>query len=79
MNWTADDYVHTDMYVTSGNKRISMDDPKQRQRYTKCMTAKEKEGFAKWYIRSLLETKEKVLWFRRMTSPPLHKTYKRHL
>ena len=72
MNWTADDYVHTDMYVASGNKRISMDDPKQRQCYTQYMTAKEKERFAKWYIRSLLETKEKVLWFRRMTNPSLH-------
>ena len=25
---------------------------------------------------SLLETKEKVLWFRRMTNPSIHKIYK---
>jgi hypothetical protein len=73
MNRTADEYIYTDMYVVSDNKRISIDDPKQRQRYTKYMTANEKERFAKWYIRSLLEAKEKVLWFRRMTDPSLHK------
>ena len=40
------------------------------------MSAKEKERFAKCYVRSLLETKEKVLWFRRMTNPSLHEIYK---
>ena len=55
---------------------FSFDDPKQRQHYTKYMSAKEKERFAKCYVRSLLETKEKVLWFRRMTNPSLHKIYK---
>ena len=66
MNCIAHDYIYTDMYVVSDNKRISIDDPKERQRYTKYMTAKEKERFAKSYVRSLLETKEKVLCFRRM-------------
>ena len=58
------------------NKNFSFDDPKLRQHYTKHMTAKEKERFAKSYVRSLLEAKEKVLWFRRMTNPSLHKIYK---
>jgi hypothetical protein len=40
------------------------------------MSTKEKERVAKCYVRSLLETKEKVLWFRRMTNPSLHKIYK---
>jgi hypothetical protein len=52
------------------NKTFSLDDPEQRQHYTKYMSAKEKERFAKCYVRSLLETKEKVLWFRRMTKVP---------
>jgi hypothetical protein len=76
MNCTADDYVYTDMCVVSDNKRISMDDPKQRQQYIKYMTAKDKERYAKSYVRSLLETKEEVLRFRRMTNPSLHKIYK---
>ena len=58
------------------NNNFSLDDPKLRQHYTQSMTAKEREKFAKSYVRSLLETKEKVLWFRRMTNPSLHKIYK---
>jgi hypothetical protein len=73
MNCMVDDYVYTDMYVGSDNERISIDDPKQRQCYTKYMTAKEKERFAKSYVRALLETKEQVIRFRRMTNPSLHK------
>ena len=62
--------------VELSNKNFCLDDPEQRQHYTKYMSAKEKERFAKCYVRSLLETKEKVLWFRRMTNPSLHKIYK---
>jgi hypothetical protein len=58
------------------NKNLCLDDPKLRRHYTKYMTAKEKERFAKSYVRSLLETKEEVLRFRRMTNPSLHKLYK---
>ena len=64
------------LYVELSNKNFCLDDPEQRQHYTKYMTSKEKERFAKCYVRSLLETKEKVLWFRRMTNPSLHKIYK---
>jgi hypothetical protein len=49
------------------DKNFDLDDPKQRQHYTKYMTKKEKEKFAKSYVRALLETKEEVLRFRRMT------------
>ena len=62
--------------IELSNKNFCLDDPKLRQHYTKHMTAKEKERFAKSYVRSLLEAKEKVLWFRRMTNPSLHKIYK---
>jgi hypothetical protein len=58
------------------NKNFCLDDPKLRQHYTKYMTAKEKERFAKSYVRSLLENKEEVLRLRRMTNPSLHKIYK---
>jgi hypothetical protein len=63
--------------VELSNKNFCLDDPEQRQHYTKYMSAKKKERFAKCYVRSLLETKEKVLWFRRMTNPSIHKIYKR--
>src|ERR1700729_600335 len=63
------------LYVELSNKNFCLDDPDQRQHYTKYMSAKEKERFAKCYVRSLLETKEKVLWFRRMTNPSIHKIY----
>ena len=63
--------------VELSNKNFCLDDPEQRQHYTKYMSAKEKERFAKTYVRSLLEAKEKVLWFRRMTNPSLHKIYKK--
>ena len=62
--------------VELSNKNFCLDDPEQRQHYTKYMSAKEKARFAKCYVRSLLEAKEKVRWFRRMTNPSLHKIYK---
>ena len=72
--------VHGDTEVALdgelSNKNICLDDPKLRQHYTKYMRSKEKERFAKWYVRSLLETRERVFWFRRMTNPSLHKIYK---
>jgi hypothetical protein len=62
--------------VELSTKSFCLDDPEQRRHYTKYMSAKKKERFAKWYARSLLETKENVLWFRRMTNPSLHEIYK---
>jgi hypothetical protein len=49
--------------VEFSNKNFCLDDPEQRQQYTKYMSAKNKERFAKCYIRSLLETKEKFSGF----------------
>ena len=46
--------------------RSVLDDPKQRQRYVKYMSAREKEQFAKHYVRHVLEAKENELWFKRM-------------
>jgi hypothetical protein len=62
--------------VELSNKHFCLDDPEQRQHYTKYMSAKKKESFAKCYVRSLLETKEKILWLRRMTNPSIHKINK---
>jgi hypothetical protein len=62
--------------VELSNKDFCLDDPEQRQHYTKYMSAKKKERFAKCYVRSLLETKETILWFRRMTNPSPHEIYK---
>jgi hypothetical protein len=62
--------------VELSNKHFCLDDAEQRQHYTKYMSAKGKERFAKCYVRSLLETKEKVLWLRRMTNPSIHKNYR---
>ena len=62
--------------VEFSNENFCLDDPEQRRHYIKSMTEKEKERFAKSYVRSLLEIKEEVLWFRRMTNPSLHKIYK---
>jgi hypothetical protein len=50
-------------------KNYCLDDPKQREQYAKNMSAKDKEKFAKSYVRSLLEAKEKAHWYRRMTNP----------
>jgi hypothetical protein len=57
--------------VELSNKNLCLDDPERRHHYTKYMSTKEKERVAKCYVRSLLEAKEKVLWFRRMTNPSL--------
>ena len=58
--------IRTAMNVKKGNKTFYLDDPKDRQRYTKYMTPKQKERFAKSYIRSILEGKEQDLWLKRM-------------
>jgi hypothetical protein len=58
--------IRTGMNVKKGNKTFYLDDPKDRQRYTKYMTPKQKERFAKSYMRSILEGKEQDLWLKRM-------------
>ena len=58
--------IHTGMFVQSGKKRVYLDDAKERQRYVKYMTPKQKERFAKSYTRSILEAKEQDLWLKRM-------------
>jgi hypothetical protein len=58
--------IRTGMNVKKGNKTFYLDDPKQRQRYVKNMSPREKEKFAKRYVRYILETQEQELWFKRM-------------
>jgi hypothetical protein len=55
----VNEMIHTGMYVLSGKKRVYLDGPKERQRYVKYMTPKQKKRFAKSYIRSILEGKNK--------------------
>ena len=40
--------------IELSNKNFCLDDPEQRQHYTKYMSAKEKERVARCYVRSLL-------------------------
>ena len=58
--------ICTGKLIKKGNETIYLDDPKQRQRHVKYMTPQQKERFAKDYVRSVLEQKEKELWFTRM-------------
>jgi hypothetical protein len=58
--------IRTGIYVKEGNKTFYLDDAKEGQRYTKYMTLKQKERFAKSYVRYVLEAKEQELWFKRM-------------
>jgi hypothetical protein len=58
--------ICTGMTVGSGNRAICLDDPKARQRYAKDMTPKQREKFAKFYVRKVLKAKEYSLWFNRM-------------
>ena len=45
--------TEVDLDVELSNKNSCLDDPEQRQHFTKYMSAKEKERFAKTYVRSL--------------------------
>jgi len=53
---------------TDSGKALNLDDPKDRQRYVKYMSPKQREEFAKDYLRKLLQAKEQELWFKRMVS-----------
>ena len=43
------------------------------------MTPKQKERFAKFYVSKILEEKEQLLWFRRITDPESYRLYKESL
>jgi hypothetical protein len=62
----VNEMMHTGMYALLSKKRVYLDDPKERQRYVKYMTPKQKERFAKSYIRSIFKAKEQDLWLKRM-------------
>jgi hypothetical protein len=61
-----DEMIRTGIYVQAGRRRFHLDDLKERQRYVKDMTPKQKEEFAKFYVRKILEAKEEMLWFKRI-------------
>jgi hypothetical protein len=71
-----DEMICTGIYTQAGNMREYWDDPQQRQRDAAGMTQKQKEKFAKLYVSKVLEAKEQLLWFRRMTDPELYRLYK---
>jgi hypothetical protein len=56
----------TGLLVRSGRETFYLDDPKDRQRYVHGLNPKQREKFAKFYIRKLLEAEEYQLWFKRM-------------
>lgn len=58
--------ICTGITVKSGGRTIYLDDPKARQRYAEDMRPKDREKFAKFYLRKVLEAKEYQLWFNRM-------------
>ena len=58
--------ICTGKLIKKGNETIYLDDPKQRRRHVKYMTPQQKERFAKGYVRSVLEAKEKLQWLTRM-------------
>jgi hypothetical protein len=72
----SDEMICTGIYTDAHNKREYLDDPRKRQRDAEGMTPKQKVKYAKFYVRKLLEKKEEMLWFKRMTNPSLHKIYK---
>ena len=61
-----DEMIRTGIYVQAGRRRFHLDDLKERQRYVKDMTPKQKDKFANFYVRKVLEAKEQELWFKRM-------------
>jgi hypothetical protein len=61
-----DEMICTGIYGQFGQQWRYLDDPKERQREAEGMTPKQKEKFAKFYVRKVLEAKEEILWFRRM-------------
>jgi hypothetical protein len=71
-----DEMICTGIYTQVGNRRQYWDDPKQRQHAVARMTPKQKEKFAKFYVSRILEAKEQLLWFGRMTDPELYRLYK---
>jgi hypothetical protein len=58
--------ICTGIHVQSGRQTIYLDDPKARQRYAKDMKPKQREEFAKFYLRKVFEAKETILWFNKM-------------
>jgi len=71
-----DEAICTGIYTQAGNMREYWDDPEQRLRDAARMTPKQMEKFAKFYVSKVLEAKEELLWFRRMTDPELYRLYK---
>ena len=47
--------IRTGIYVQSGKERIYLDNLTERQRYVRYMTLKQKEKFAKFYVRHILK------------------------
>jgi hypothetical protein len=71
-----DETICTGIYTQAGNMSEYWDDPQQRQRDGTRMTPKQMEKFAKLYVSKVLEAKEELLWFRRMTDPELYRLCK---
>jgi hypothetical protein len=58
--------LFTGLFVRSGDETFYLDDPKDRQRYVRYLNPKQREKFAKFYLRKLIEAKEYDLWYKKM-------------
>lgn len=60
------DVIRTGITVKSGGRVYCLDDPAHRQRYAKYLKPKQKEKFAKDYLREILKAEEYKRWFMKM-------------
>jgi hypothetical protein len=61
--------IRTGIYAPKagiGGADLYYDDPKVRQREAKNMSPKQRERFAKRYLREVFEAEEKRLWLQKM-------------
>jgi hypothetical protein len=58
--------ICTGITVKSRSQTLYLDDAQERLRYAKDMSPKQREKFAKFYLRKVLEAKEYQIWFKRM-------------
>lgn len=61
-----DDVIRTGITVKSGGCVYCLDVPAHRQRYAKYLKPKQKEKFAREYLREILKAEEYKRWFMKM-------------
>jgi len=61
-----DDVIYTGLTVEAGDKVYRLDDPAHRQRYAKFLNTKQKEKFAKGFLRAIIKAEEYQRWYNKM-------------